>query len=158
MTIVANYDILCRKIRKGDGFLNNEKVAILVKKAALEFDKLSNPILAGYDLTASQYKIIKYLYSHPNQTARLVDLERYYSLTHPTTIGLLDALEKKGFVTREENPEDRRSRILSLTPKALEQQAELEQLGDTLENRLTQGLTVAERQQLIRLLRKLLDI
>ena len=72
-----------------------DKVAILVKKAALEFDKVSNPFFGEYNLTASQYKIIKFLYVQPTRTARVVDLERQYSMTHPTTLGLLEALEKK---------------------------------------------------------------
>ena len=41
-----------------------DKVAILVKKAALEFDKLANPMFISYDLTAAQYKILKYLYTN----------------------------------------------------------------------------------------------
>ena len=43
--------------------MNIDKAAILIKKAALEFDKMSNPILAEYNLTASQFKVLKFLYS-----------------------------------------------------------------------------------------------
>ena len=136
----------------------SDKVAILVKKASLEFDKLSNPPLAEYDLTVAQYKVLKYLYMHQGETVRLVDLEKYYSMTHPTTIGLLDTLEEKGFVTRVENQEDRRSKAISLTEKALKQQATLEALGDTLEQTLTKRLTEKERRQLIALLQKLMGI
>jgi hypothetical protein len=39
--------------------MNLDKAAILVKKAALEFDKISNPHLADYDLTSSQFKMLK---------------------------------------------------------------------------------------------------
>ena len=60
-----------------------EKVAILVKKASLEFDKISNPLFLVHDLTAAQYKILKYLYMHQDKTVKMVDLEKYYSLTHP---------------------------------------------------------------------------
>ena len=93
-------------------------VAILIKKAALEFDKVANPIFAEYDLTASQYRVIKYLYAQPAGTARVVDLERQYSMTHPTTLGLLDALEKKGFTSRVENPNDKRGKLVALTDKS----------------------------------------
>ena len=33
-----------------------DKAAILIKKAALEFDKISNAVLEEHDLTVSQYK------------------------------------------------------------------------------------------------------
>ena len=74
-----------------EGLMMINIVAILVKKAALEFDKIANPYFAEYDLTASQYRIIKYLYAQPSRATRVVDLERQYSMTHPTTIGLLFA-------------------------------------------------------------------
>ena len=134
-----------------------QKVAILVKKAALEFSKMANPVLAEHeDLTSSQYKVIKLLYRMENHRAKLVDIERHYSLTHPTAIGLADALEKKGFVTRKPNPLDARSRLIVLTQKADDMQEELETLGDELEDDFTKNLTEAERETLVNLLQKLL--
>lgn len=134
------------------------KVAILVKKAALQFDKLSNPILSEYDLTAAQFRVLKFLYAQPSRTARVVDIEKYYSLTHPTTIGLLDNLEKKGYIARIQNPVDARSKLISLTDKADSMQSELEGLGDTLENKMTENLSGEEKAQLVSLLQKLIGL
>ena len=138
--------------------MNIDKVAILVKKAALEFDKVSNPYLAEYDLTASQYRIIKFLYAQPTRTARVVDLEHQYSMTHPTTLGLLDALEKKGFTTRIDNPNDARGKLVALTKKADEMQSELEALGAKIEDKLTERLSDNEKNALVVLLQKLIGI
>ncbi|MBR3240971.1 MAG: MarR family transcriptional regulator [Oscillospiraceae bacterium] len=135
-----------------------DKVAILVKKAALEFDKVSNPYFSEYDLTASQYKIIKFLYAQPTRTARVVDLERQYSMTHPTTLGLLEALEKKGFTTRIENPNDARGKLIALTQKADEMQSELEALGEKIEDKLTERLSANEKGALVILLQMLIGI
>lgn len=133
-------------------------VAILVKKAALEFEKIANPYFAEYDLSSSQYKIIKYLYTQPTRTARVVDLERQYSMTHPTTLGLLDALEKKGFTTRIDNPNDARGKLVALTGKADSIQAELEALGAKIEDKLTERLSPNEKAALVVLLQKLIGI
>ena len=135
-----------------------DKVAILVKKAALEFDRVSNPFFAEYNLTASQYKVLKFLYTQPKRTARVVDLERQYSMTHPTTLGLLDALEEKGFTTRVENPNDGRGKLVALTEKADGMQTELEDLGAKIEDKLTERLSPDEKTVLVVLLRKLLGI
>ena len=135
-----------------------DKVAILVKKAALEFDKVSNPYFSEYDLTASQYRIIKFLYAQPTRTARVVDLERQYSMTHPTTLGLLEALEKKGFTTRIDNPNDARGKLVALTRKADEMQSELEALGAKIEDKLTERLSDNEKNALVVLLQKLIGI
>ena len=133
-----------------------DKVAILVKRASLEFEKMSNPRMAEHGLTGAQYRVLKYLYLMQGKPVRTVDIERYYSLTHPTTIGLLDALEKKGYVVRRPNPADARSRVVDLTQKALGMKEDLVDIGEDLEVEFTSGLSDTERYELIDLLRKLL--
>lgn len=136
--------------------MQTDKIAILIKKAALEFDKIANPMLAEYDLTASQYRVLKYLVSLPDKTARIVDIEKECSITHPTALGLLDNLAKKGFVEKVVNPQDARSKVISLTDKTKNMQEELENAGNRLEDKLTENLTEKERQQLLSLLQKML--
>ena len=75
------------------------KATILIKKAALEFDKNINAELEEYDLTHSQYRVMKYLYRNEGQGVRIVDLERFFSMSHPTAIGIVQNLEKKGLVS-----------------------------------------------------------
>ena len=133
------------------------QVAVLIKRVTLNFDKMANPVLKDYGLTSSQYKIIKYLYLNMDVPVRQVDIEKFYSLTHPTTIGLLDQLENKGFITREINPEDARSRIIKPTKKALDERAELEKVGEQLEEQLTVALNEEEYKQMITLLKKMLS-
>lgn len=135
-----------------------DKAAILIKKAALEFEKVANPIFAEYDLTASQYKILKFLYARENHSARLVDLEKEYSMIHPTAIGLVNTLEEKDFVTRTTNPDSARGKLIVLAEKAYFMQEELLKLGDAVEDKLTERLNSEERAQLIALLQKLLEL
>ena len=136
--------------------MNTNKVAILIKKAALEADKIQMPILQSKDLTVTQYKFLKYLYMSPKDTVRIIDLENYYSMTHPAAIDILKILEKKGYTKRVVNPEDARSKIVSLTDKAYAEQAELEGLGDEMEAAVTGNLSEDEKQQLVLLLNKLM--
>ena len=134
-----------------------DKIAILAKKVTLEFLKIADPYLKQYDLTGAQYRILKYLLVHDGEDVRQVDLERYFSLTNPTTTGLVDQLVKKGFVTREANPNDARSRLLALTDEAREMKDLLYSIGDELENRLTVALSDDEKAQTVALLKKLLS-
>lgn len=138
--------------------MRKNRIAILIKIAALEFDKIANPILAEYDLTASQYRVMKFLYSQPSETARIVDIEKDCSITHPTVLGLLDNLEKKGFVVKLVNPEDARSKVVSLTDKAKDMQSDLEGVGEKLNSRLTENLSEQEKDQLLNLLQKMLKL
>lgn len=135
-----------------------DKVVILIKKATLEFDKISNLTLHKYDISNAQYKIIKYIYSEYKNGVRLVDLENCFSITHPTAISLVKNLEKKELIEYKDNPNHARSRLIYPTKKALRFQKELENVGEELENEATRNLTKSERQQLIELLRKMLGI
>ncbi len=138
--------------------MRSDKIAILIKRAALEFDKLSNPVLAEYDLTASQYRVLKYLYTQPNETARIVDIEKECSITHPTALGILDNLSKKGFVKKIVNPDDARSKVISLTEKTKSMQEQLEEVGTQLDDMMTENLTADEKKQLLSLLQKMMRI
>ena len=133
-----------------------DKAAILIKKAALEFDKISNGILEEYDLTTSQYKVMKYLYEESD--VRIVDLEKYYSMSHPTTIGIVQNLEKKGLIEYRDNPNNSRSRFIVPSALALERRTELEGIGAELETELTKNLSERERERLITLLKKMMGI
>ena len=110
-----------------------DKSAILIKKACLEFEKIANAVLEEYDLTVSQYKVMKYLYEESENGVRIVDLEKYYSMSHPTAIGIVQNLEKKGLVEYRDNPNHARSRYIAPTAKAVQKRPELESLGDDLE-------------------------
>ena len=135
-----------------------DKVAILIKKAALEFDKLSNAVLDEYDLTIAQYKVMKYLYDEADKGVRIVDLEKYYSMSHPTAIGIVQNLEKKGLAEYKENPNNARSRFIVPTSEALELQDKLGKIGEGLEEEFTKNLSEKERVRLVSLLKKLMGI
>ena len=136
--------------------MNINKIAILIKKAALEAEKVQMPILQSHDLSVAQYKFLKYLYNAPKDSVRVVDLETEYSMTHPAVIDILKVLEKKGYTQRIVNPEDARSKIVSLTDKAYLEQSELEGLGDKMEESVTRNLSDDEKKEMIRLLHKLM--
>ena len=137
--------------------LTHDKVAILVKRLSQECDKIAYPILQPYKLTLVQYKIIKYLYLHPADSIRQIDIERFYCLTNPTVTGILKNLERDGWIVRRANPKDGRSKIISLTAKAMEYMEAMYGAGDQIETELTAPLLPEEKQQLLILLNKLLS-
>ena len=137
--------------------MNLDRIAILIKKTSLEFDKISNKALQPYGISASQYKMLKYLFSIEGHLARVTDFEKQFSLTHPTAIGHIDALEKQGFVERVPNPNDARGKYIKPTSKAFELEDELVKVGDDIEDELTKNLSNKEKEEMVRLLKKLLE-
>jgi DNA-binding MarR family transcriptional regulator len=70
---------------------------------------------------------------------------------------LVDELEKLGLVERRRNPEDRRSHALYLTEPGRAALDQVRAVTAEHEQRMSAGLTAAERADLITLLRRLAD-
>ena len=136
--------------------MKNDSVAILVKIASLEFDKVSNQLLAPFDLSNSQFKILKYLLWQDDQGVRQIDIETYFSMTNPTVTGLVQKMEKKGLIERVPNPDDKRSKLIRVTEKARAMEPELNLVSAELESQFTRNLDADEKMQIKALLRKMI--
>lgn len=131
------------------------KLSVLIKKSSLLFDKYSNQLLAKQDLTASQFKIMLALY-HSNQSICQSDIEAKFNMTNPTVTGLVQKLEAKGLLTRVVKEEDRRVKQLILTQQALDRKDEMLSIERYLEEMMTKNLNDEEKEQLCKLLTKLM--
>lgn len=134
----------------------SDKVAILIKKTALVMEKLSNHVLAPYELTHTQYKILMLLLRYQDKPLRQIDIETHFAMTNPTVTGIIQNLEKKDLIRRIPNPADRRSKLLTLTQRALSMKEELYALGEAIEKQATANLSDDECRQIVALLKKIL--
>ena len=134
--------------------MKQDQIGILIKRASLEVEKAALAILAPYSMNLTQFKIITYLYDAPPASIRQVDLERAFSMTNPSITSVLHTLEKKGLIQREENPEDKRSNVVSLAEKAVQMQGNLQAAGKQIEESIAKDLLPEERETLITLLKK----
>ncbi len=132
------------------------KLSILIKKSSLLFDKYSNQLLMQQDLTASQFKIMLVLY-HSEQVVCQGDIEKKFNMTNPTVTGLVQKLEAKGLIVRVPKDDDRRVKQLILTQQALERKEEMLSIEQYLEDMMTKNLNEEEREQLCKLLTKLME-
>lgn len=137
--------------------MQRKKVSVLIKKSALLFDKYANQLLVPYNLTISQFRILMILYKSPVCSVRQADIESAFSMTNPTVTGLIHKLEKRGLVKRVENPEDKRSKLLTLTEYAEGKRSEFIALADSIEKEMTDGLSESEVETLSELLVKVIQ-
>ncbi|MFP4445773.1 MAG: MarR family winged helix-turn-helix transcriptional regulator [Desulfosudaceae bacterium] len=101
-------------------------VCFLLSRAAQAAQKELRLLLEPYGLTPAQYLIIECLWVVDRLSPkRLGELLRYDSAT---LTGLIDRLEKGGFVVRQPNPDDRRAILVCLTEKGKAMKAELRAL------------------------------
>lgn len=136
--------------------MGNERVSMLIKKTSLIVEKKTNAVLAPYELTNAQFRILMLLYHKREKSIRQIDIENAFAMTNPTVTGILNNLEKKGLVQRLDHPDDKRSKLILLTDAALEMIPELDSLGEIIEDQVTSVLSDEERAALATLLNKIM--
>ncbi|MDE1179535.1 MarR family transcriptional regulator [Paraburkholderia sp.] len=127
------------------GFLISDVGRLCAKR----FDDYARSSL---DLTRAQCRVLAYLshYGDVNQ-ARLADLLD----VAPISAGrLLDRMEEAGWIERVANPQDRRERMVHLTPKAEGSLDNARKVGDQVAAEGLDGFSDDEVKQLIALLQR----
>jgi DNA-binding MarR family transcriptional regulator len=106
-----------------------------------------------HDLTPSQYNILRILRGEGAPLPILEIASRTITVV-PGITGLIDRLEKAGFVVRSRCKEDRRVIYVALTEKGQTTLAALDQPLQELHKKLMGHMTKDELKELIRLLEK----
>ncbi|MFT8676055.1 MAG: MarR family transcriptional regulator [Acetobacter sp.] len=96
--------------------------------------------LRAFGLTDATWRPIYYL-NFSSTPMRQTDLARSLLLEAPSLVRLLDVLEKRGYVVRETDEEDRRSKLVSITDEGRQVAALVNRVADTVTARLTDTVT-----------------
>lgn len=109
-------------------------------------------LAAGFDLTPVQYAALDAICSNPGMDqARIAELIGY---DRATIGGVIDRLEKKGWIRRVVSERDRRARELSLTAKGNQILSALQPIVLDLQKDILQPLDDADRACFIELARQ----
>lgn len=107
---------------------------------------------AGFDLTAVQYAALEAIHSRPGadqaSVAELIGYDR------ATIGGVIERLEKKGWIRRVVSAKDRRARELSLTAQGNRTRAALENIVKALQQDILSPLPQADRERFISLAKR----
>lgn len=127
----------------------NETIGFLLNDTARLFRRAFNARMKGSGITALQWRLISYLKRHEGvrqgPLAELIEVE-------PITLSrMVDRLAEAGLVERHADPTDRRAWQLYLTPRARTLLGEMRRTTDKVSEEATEGLSAAERDQLIAL-------
>lgn len=104
-------------------------------------------------LTPEQFLLIDLLWNQgPMSQQQLAD---QMQKDKNSVTKLVDAIERKGFVLRQQNAFDRRSNTLVLTEKALELRDDAKQKGISILDEMLEGISEAELRSFLSTLNKL---
>lgn len=110
---------------------------------------------SGDDLTIMQCWIIGFLYDEREQAVFQKDIEAKFSIARSTATGILQLMEKKGYIVRQMDERDARMKQLALTEKGLKQRENTMRNIQNLEARLRKGISEEELDTFFRVIRKM---
>ncbi len=102
---------------------------------------------ARFATTLPRFDYLAQLERHPDGL-RMNALSRYLMVTGGNITGLTDQLEKEGMVTRVDDPEDRRSWRVALTPKGRTEFAAMAAAHEAWLTAMFQGLGAGDKELL----------
>jgi DNA-binding MarR family transcriptional regulator len=124
----------------------------LLDRVAKKLTRVQREDIRTADLTPAQYSVLSLLWKGDGRPFN--ELASGCCCSPSTITGIVDTLEKKGLVSRQPNPEDRRSLLVSLTEDGRSMEGRTPTL-ETIFGDCCPAIEPEELQQLATLLRKL---
>jgi DNA-binding MarR family transcriptional regulator len=110
---------------------------------------------AQFDITPVQFAILNALIADPGEDQ--VTLSANVAFDAATSGSVIGRLESKGWVRREADPNDRRRKLLWVTPEGERVAQQLKRPVVRAQKRIVGALSDAERDQLVALLAKMVS-
>lgn len=129
----------------------------LIKQISDEMRKKANNAMRSYNITLAQLGALIELERAPDGQRSLKELEKLLHVAQSTAAGIIARLEQKGFVQGFEATDDRRVKLVRITPDGQACVHNSLQKRNVAEEELLGGLTEAEQKQFYILLKKVRD-
>lgn len=98
------------------------------------------------EITLMHGWIIRYLYENKDKDVFQKDIEKNFSICRSSVTGIIQIMEKKGYISREFVAHDARLKKVMLTEKGIRSHQKIEELISWQNEQLTQGIDEEELQ------------
>lgn len=127
----------------------------LVAQAAIRGQQIVAEVLTEQDSHRSEYALLAGLDEFGPQSQ--TELSERSGLDRSDIVRWVDDLVARKLARRSQDPQDRRRNVITLTASGQRRLGTLDRAVRAAQRRLTQGLSAAERQQLVTLLGRLIE-
>lgn len=131
------------------------KVGFLLKEINDSLLKMANNDLRASGLTLMQVALLINLNKRHNREMTMKEIERQFSISQPTVVGIVSRMEEKGIVESYLDSADRRVKIVHITEKGESLVMDAEECVDCAERRLVEGLSDKDIETLLSLLEQM---
>lgn len=132
------------------------ELGMLIKYISENIQKEINNDLRNEDLTSTQGQVLIVLFKKEKDLS-FKELEKIFKVTQPTMAGLLTRLEKKNLINIYQDPNDKRSKIVSLSENGLNECKKAEKRIKEINNEFFSSLNNDEKLTLKNLLLKICE-
>lgn len=132
-----------------------ESLGFLMSKAHQAFSSNFKARLAYFNITPPQFATLAFLCKQDGMNQ--IQLGNKMQVDRTTISGIIDRLEKEDFVTRQNNPSDRRTHLVFLTPKGRELKNRIQTSAISANSETLAVLTSEEVRQLKTYLKKIVE-
>lgn len=132
-----------------------EVLAYLLKHAHLRLSELSDAALAPLGIDSKDYGVLRVVAA--GEPTSQTHVARALSIDRTTMVALIDALARKGIVTRRPDPDDRRRNVVELTEEGEAVFAEAAAAYATAEQQMLSPLSSSQQVHLGAALRAVVD-
>jgi DNA-binding MarR family transcriptional regulator len=142
------------KLKQPLASVNHEALLSVVRTSAL-MQKLSDRFFSQFGLTDVQFNILMILKEHGSTGLSQQELSEHLIVTKSNVVGLIDRLERSGYVLRMSHPSDRRFNQIVLTPKGGKLQLKIEELYFAEVDKMMNELTASQKSAVIQAMEKI---
>jgi DNA-binding MarR family transcriptional regulator len=132
-----------------------DRLAHIVKDATRGLVRALTVRLAEHGVSFGHWTFLRILWAHDGVTQR--ELSEQAGVMEPTTFAAIKAMEKLGYVTRKQLPDNRKNVYVYLTPKGRALKAKLVPLAVEVNNIAVRGVRAEEIEVTRRVLVAMLE-
>jgi DNA-binding MarR family transcriptional regulator len=125
----------------------------LIRRAHQKSIALFSQEMLAFDVTAVQFAILQALMDTPG--ADQITVAQKVALDAATSGSVIGRLEARGWLRRESDAQDKRRKLLWLTPEGKKMGTKMQLQARKVQTKLLAPLSVPEQEQIISLLRKI---
>jgi DNA-binding MarR family transcriptional regulator len=135
-----------------DGDQAPQNLAFLLSQVGIHASRRFAERLAEVDLQPPHFRVLNLIDAAEGRSQQ--EIAEAVQAPPSRMVAFVDELERRGLVERRADPKDRRVRALYLTAAGRKALARGRKIAGQHQEELTQGMTEAEQEQLVGLLRK----
>jgi DNA-binding MarR family transcriptional regulator len=142
------------KLKQPLASTNHEALLSLVRTSSL-MQKLSDRFFSRFGLTDVQFNILMILKEHGSAGLSQQELSEHLIVTKSNVVGLIDRIERAGYVKRVAHPSDRRFNQIVLTPKGEKLETKVEESYFKEVDKMMNVLGAAEKKAVIKAMERI---